>query len=53
MVLINILVLVNIFVNDLNGRNDIILTKSADDITLEYTTTVLESSNRIQYHLDK
>lgn len=47
------LVLVNAFIKDLNGRSEIILTKSEGDITLEYSTTMLESSITIQYHLDK
>lgn len=47
------LVLVNAFIKDLNGRSEIILTKSAGDIILEYSTTMLESSITIQYHLDK
>ena len=51
LILIN--VLVNIFIKYLNGRTEIILTKSAGDITMEYTTTMLQSSIRLQYHLDK
>lgn len=46
-VLINIVMLFNIFIKDLNGRREIILNKSVGDITLEYTTATSESSIQI------
>lgn len=45
--------IINIFIRDLNGGKEIIFTEPAGDITLEYTATTLDSSIRIQYHLDK
>lgn len=53
LVLINIFVLVIIYIKDLKGRREIILTKSVHDITPEHTTAMIESSIRIQHHPDK
>lgn len=46
------LVLINIFIGDLNGRREIIFTEPAGDIAL-CTAIALYSSIRMQYNLDK
>lgn len=45
--------IINISIKDLNGGREIIFTKQAGDVTLEYNATTLDSSIRIQYHIDK
>lgn len=45
--------IINISIKDLNGGREIIFTKPAGDVTLEYNATTLDSSIRIQYHIDK
>lgn len=45
--------IINISFKDPNGGREIIFTKQAGDVTLEYNATTLDSSIRIQYHIDK